>query len=592
MLPPEKRTKMDAIKAPSARPVPTKSSNIWKTKATHSIAAVNGMAKSAKTSEAKLSAKKPTVDKSAVNLPPFHSPLPQDLAAYADQTVPDDTQVNGHDTAIQPFNGHGAKQSNTGSDSPNSSPLSTPPKSSPMEFVLPQILSPTLPEEIEQALRRPVADIGKSTPPLTVEGRHEKARQPDTPGVARKVKVGHPPKRRSDESSSSIRSRDPSRGPTEKQTSLIVKIPIKKKARQDVQRILKLPAKSDRKSQKLEAEKLSQASIVVAHPKGKKSAALPSDSEDEALQKTSSAKKRPSEGLTSEPAAKRTKIPKSIDVAKASTPAPAFKSPVTSAPTPQKLLATPKKGDAIKEVAMRRLDSAESHDARTPQTTITSTPASAEKPRINGEVHRLNPELDRLTIDFDKYNSLARTLKHARDPIVKDLPSSHPDFMTLRLRAACTGIESLLSWMIAFEAQEKINTIKGKRDTTMWESLIAYLRDVERHTSKDKTLHAVTSNLAALCCEVYVKQVLNSGGDGKTLLEKVKENDRNRTKYWKWAEEEKGAIALMRGMGHGKDEITLGPWITDMRYAARWALTILQSWEAEKKCGWKKELDF
>lgn len=344
---------------------------------------------------------------------------------------------------------------------PDSSPLSPPPKS-PL-LALPRLLSPTLPQIVEDELARTQSN---STPKpekhekhtATAE-RYEQARQPDAPGVARKTntpKLGHPPKKA--EASKSATG-------LEKPLSLVVKLKYKKRKRQDISRILGLTARPNRAvSEELKQKRQSKLKSSTVKPAEDLDDA---SDEDVPITKTASktvsatafSKKRSNEAIEriSEPASKRPRA-STIDVAKSRTTLePPFKSPALTGPSSSQksLLSTPKKGDALKSTAMRRVDSAENL-SRTPQTftpSFTNTPASAERSRING----LNPDHERLTAEAKRFTEAGTRLKRKMDEAMKS-KSGNPNEASdaERKLGLCYGLEALITYMGSWTAQDKI----------------------------------------------------------------------------------------------------------------------------------------
>jgi len=197
------------------------------------------------------------------------------------------------------------------------------------------------------------------------------------------------------------------------------------------------------------------------------------------------AKKRPSdfnESPSSEPAPKRIKVPDTINVSKSRvTLEPPFKSPGLNTPSHKDLLATPKKGDAMKSVAMRKVDSNDGL-ARTPQTAATSTPASAEKPRLNGDI-RPSPENEKLRADQKKAHEVALSLKRKMDMLlkVKFFPDRSGVTETDRKLGCSIGCESLATYMNAFCIGDKL---AKHRQVQVWHGALGLVTFLDRETRK------------------------------------------------------------------------------------------------------------
>ena len=515
---------------------------------------------------------KPSSEK-PLDLPPLLSPLPADL-----DSSPGLKPTSGFKKSESGKNSSQSTPSKlkVGSDtivvkkpSPmESSPLSEPPKS-PLA-PLPALLSPTLPQVIEDELIRlqqKSAEKAEKHALSTAEARYEKSRQPDTPGVARKTvipKVGHPPKKTGESSKSKDRPE-----------KLIIKLKYKKRKANDIRRILGLKPHPDRRFLELEKERIRSTSKAP-------------DTEDEddvplskiATKPTSApiSKKRSSdsfESRTSEPATKRPKGPEPIDVSKShKTLDPPFKSPALTAPSQKSLLSTPKKsGDAMKSVAMRRVDSTDAL-SRTPQTS-TSTPASAEKPRLNGV-----QEHERPGADEKKFGESALRLKRKMDEYLKT-KGGNRDTITERERklGVCYGLECLVAYMNTWVAQAKRPGVNDKAwidGVRLWEFINAEARTFP-------VLSLLSCQVGALMREevnrIYVRMVEEKREGG---IEGLGANQRGREKCW---------TAVGRGRGllreFGIQEV-LGPW-SSAGEALGYTYEVLEKFCRREKLEWKRD---
>ena len=540
-----------------------------------------------------------------LNIPPLLSPLPADLdnspAAHSSfssvkksgshkssaPSTPSKTSKIASDTIV-------VKSKPSKNDTPQSSPLTTPPESSP-PFVLPRLLSPDLPDIVEQELLR-LQEKSKSV--NTVEARHEKVRQPGAPGVAQKTvrpKVGHPPKPQKNHGESS-KAHDEKKESIEK-PSLIVKLLYKKRNAKNIERILGIKARPDKEFRRLEAERLNRTSSSSAPPP--KPISEDSDSSvDVPLSKISATKKRPSDSSTSttEPAPKRTKLPDSLDVSKSQKPnSPAFKSPALSGPAQKGLLSTPsRKGDAMKSVAMRKVDSSDGH-ARTPQTTSTSTPASAEKPRLNGTTitSAPNPEQDKLRSEEKKFTELALKLKREMDRLLQLKTGNPDDKLSVseadRKLGLCVGLESIAAYMHAFHFNDRANALRGRRVPNEWESLLGLWEFVNREVKFDEVLMAVSAQMGVMCREILQRiYVDGKERDGK-VFEKVVANAKKRDEGWREANRGRKALSEL-GVARDGDAV-IGPW-SSVREVTELVLHVLERYARREKLNWRRDGEF
>ena len=446
-------------------------------------------------------------------------------------------------------------------------------------FHLPKLLSPDLPDIVEAELLR-LKEKGTSNSLNTVEARHEKVRQPGALGVAQKTqrpKVGHPPKK--------IRTETPKLGDQDEEVrpSLIVKIRYKKRLAKDIQRILALPSKLTKKR---EAEdRLRERSGSAIPPAGDTSG-----SEDMPIAARRAAKapagttgqKRPS-GLsgTKEPAAKRPKVSDNAELVKTSTPVtPAFKSPAPSAPKDKGQLVTPKKGDAMKSVAMRRVDSNDAQ-AHTPQAGNISTPASAEKSRIGGLAPQVvSQEIARASQEHSKFFPLGTTLKRKMDAILKKPDVTENE----RKSGIMTGIEALLCYMLAFHAGDKLSKFRNQvPQPENWAQFYPVWNFMEKKpTPQYPELHALVEQLGAVFHEQWNKVNIEQP-EGKRDWDKTVSNLRERDRLWIMCKKSEHLI-LSLGV-----KTTLGPW-SSVSEAVGFGMATLTHY-AEKQGGleWKQD---
>ncbi|CZR53666.1 uncharacterized protein PAC_03546 [Phialocephala subalpina] len=574
----------------------------------------------------KMSSKENSRPEKPLDLPPLLSPLPAELGSSPHPTGFTAKENKGKRSAQGTPSKYGL-----GADTiivkKAPSPLAELSQSSssravhsPESFDLPALLSPTLPDVVEQELLRLQAKSAALNPENrlnSVEARHEKARRPDTPGVARKTttpKVGHPPKKPQAESSKV----------NAEKTSLLVKLKYKKRKAQDVQRILGLKAKPSPEYLRLEKERqrkllprpdedddsgeemrtpnknASSASKkrIIAQKPSRRELDDDSDDVDEPLSKTAgkapapAPRKRPSDPIESraEPVPKR-KAPE-IDVAKSKTVLePAFKSPALSQPSQRNLLATPKKGDAMKSVSMRKVNSSDGH-AHTPQaststpqaSTSTSTPASAEKPRINGVSHG-DPKKDLGTFLKRKMDSILHLKDGLRDTVDD----------TQRKLGLSVAFECVTAYMVAFSMSDARNKRRAARD---WDSVVQLWEFINGGLAKGTPLQSLCFELGALCreelCRAYLER-LSEKNDPETQ-KLLQANSARKDKLWISAHmpvlastgPQAGAPLKEVQQVRGNPQKTMGPW-TNPRDAKEYTFEVLHKYARVENTGWKPE---
>lgn len=211
----------------------------------------------------------------------------------------------------------------------------------------------------------------------------------------------------------------------------------------------------------------------------------------------------------SEPSFKRAKItPPSLNLAeKPTTPVPPpFKSPLIQNSFPSRsAFSTPKKD--LKTTAMRRVESSDGLDARTPTANVTrqSTPASTEKPPTsikpsspsdNSSVPSSRDDLRRAWRALNvKYFELGRTIKHEGTALLEQESTDSKN------RGLLLMIEALLCFMLNQAAlSQASNGIESS-----WRNILPYLTFVLRISSTHRHLHGLVSQLGAVCRQIVSK---------------------------------------------------------------------------------------
>lgn len=438
--------------------------------------------------------------KSVDSMPPLLSPLPAGLVSPEGRV---ETSKKQEITPPKsPKSKSVAKESSSKKaniDSPPSSPL-------PMPALMSPILLPWIERELSRLSALPPPTSKASPLPTAathgVEARHERSRKPDTPGVARKTVK---PKNSGAAAAAAAAASKIEENLPEKR-SLIVKLKYGKRNTKNIKDLLRLRPRPTMDSHSSSSTILASGSLTSAPKPEEKKRAHPTEEKHE-------------------PPAKRAKAVASLDIQKSHTSVPAaFKSPALSTPTSSQrsnaIFGTPKKGDAMKSVAMRKVNSADDFHARTPQgamsTPAASTPASSEKPRASGaspvpptteKDKAREAEAKAMFAISQKYDALGKTLKREGDALFKsgkDHPKPPPPVSESdRKLGTITHIESITSYMLSFEARDSALALKRQRnDGSHWvgmaDGLIVF---VERNANAYPELHALLCLLAVICRE-------------------------------------------------------------------------------------------
>ncbi|KAK2624178.1 hypothetical protein QTJ16_006128 [Diplocarpon rosae] len=525
-------------------------------------------------------------------LPGLLGPLPEDLTELAN---PNKSESRNSTHVPSKYDGDTIVVKDArGKDSPSSNPslASKPSSSSSPLRPLPEMLPPNLPVVVERELERldrikanedvnaaaSEKQASSSASRDTVGARYEEVRRPNVPGVARKTvmpKVGHPPKKAPAESSRS-------RPLNEKEKeSLIVKLKYKKRISKTLQRIVGMQSKPSKEFSRREKERIACLNNGESESEDESGRILPAPvfSTKPAL-----SKKRPSDtSERGEPPPKRAKQPSSLDVAKTKTSVETpFRSPAPAAKPQKDALSTSKRADAIKSVAMRHVGSTDG-SARTPQTmstsTSTSTPASAEMPRTNGDAR---PPLDeRLRIESDKASEAATKLKRKMDEILQTKGKS-PELVpeVERKLGICIGIEAMTIYIASFVLRERYNKNRGLGN---WETSLGLWNYLERVSRPFPLLHSLNIQLGAILKQetgrVYLEH-LQRNATNLDYLRAMAENSSKCDQHWKEVHQKRKRFEDL-----GIKQM-LGPWTTP-REATEWIMEVLHVYSGAERTGWK-----
>lgn len=225
--------------------------------------------------------------------------------------------------------------------------------------------------------------------------------------------------------------------------------------------------------------------------------------------------KREKEGPTSQPSEaplKRAKLtPSSLNLSeRPTTPIPsAFKSPSVQNPIPPRsAFSTPKKD--FKTTAMRRVESSDGIDARTPTASMTrqSTPGSIEKPQTSNRTSSPT-DLGSASAQRDdtrrgwkalstKYYELGRKLKHEGQSL---LHQETPD----QRHGVLLHVEALLCFMLNQVALSYANS----GSDSGWRTILPYLVFVHRVSMPFPHLQGIVSQLGAVCRQTISKHDLD-----------------------------------------------------------------------------------
>jgi hypothetical protein len=307
--------------------------------------------------------------------------------------------------------------------------------------------------------------------------------------------------------------------PSESKPSLLVKLRYYKRNRNRVERILRLPPRPSRdylrtkqfadakESETTRARATSSASQAPDRTTKLEPKEAPKSSQPDRVRTTAVPEKRPRAEESDAPPAKR---PKVLDLdKKPSTPThPPLLSPALiksggSGKAPAQ--ATPR-NDHLKSVAMNRSISNESN-APTPGGKRTHlTPAGTPLPKTGDKGPTSAPsnrggakttQLQALNELSATYNKLGRKLKHENQAIFAISNAKGVKTEDDRKRSALTGLECILSYMLAYALGDARRRLEGKPCDleTTWISLMPLFRHLGASTRYFKDLNGLHAHL-------------------------------------------------------------------------------------------------
>ncbi|KAL6702891.1 hypothetical protein ACN47E_000853 [Coniothyrium glycines] len=465
---------------------------------------------------------------------PKQSAASQEHDAKPKHAAHEPTNAPARQRAPSQASDHGKPIGGGNSETSNGTPHGLPPLLSPVHepignpYGLPNILSPTLPANVQAELdrleKRQRADSNTSTSssdrknqtlavPATATHKSE-----DTPRPGVRIR------------SVSLNGKSPlaeSIGhPADLDSSLVVKLKFSKTKAPTVKQILRLPPKRPSVEKKERSDPVKQA-VKADLPKIEgpviKKKAIPKVAarRGETSTPTPVAEKRPrpdddaSMGMPS-------KRPRALSTQdRPVTPAP----PVTSSPAPpgktiaqksQPPYTTPKKG--TKAVSMLRTASTESNDT-TPGRSG-GTPASSKLDQKTGPTsaplnNKKSADISLLAQTSIKLNQMGRALKHEATKILT-MPSNRITKQDEK-RAAVTNLECILSYMAAYYAQDYSLNLRGRAGEVeqTWKTLLPLCLSYARCTKDFQHLDGLRSYLSSIIASAICSHVSQRGSSAR-----------------------------------------------------------------------------
>lgn len=229
----------------------------------------------------------------------------------------------------------------------------------------------------------------------------------------------------------------------------------------------------------------------------------------------------------------------------------------------------------MKSVAMRKVDSTEGH-ARTPQPTSTSTPASAEKPRLHPERPIDQKALKEFRAQEAKFYPIGTNNKRHMQAVLTK-PGTTPD---IRLEAIMQGIEGLMAYMLAFHYRDKVDESSHRPLTpASWEQFFPIWNFVYGHTRAFPELAALLDQLGAVSREQLVRIYLQ---DESRNWDRLTTGLKMRDQAWQSVKKSEshlrnGKLGVKEGLGA----------VSEVAEAVGFGVSVLRGYAAERGMEWK-----
>ncbi|TEY41961.1 hypothetical protein BOTCAL_0403g00010 [Botryotinia calthae] len=475
-------------------------------------------------------------------------------------------------------------------------------------FVLPPLLSPTLPPIVEAELAEHKQKEGEKTTSAPEHQRHTQARKPDAPGVARKTvtgaKFGHPPKR-SASNTPLQKPREVSKAPATNQ-SLIVRLPYSRRKATTIERLVRLSPRPSQDFTKLEnIRKKEGFEAMMAYDLKKEKAPVlsanivmdqsVSESEEDiplsSQSRKTTSRKRPSDVLPSkpEPPTKRAKRPDNLDVTTARKTVPSqLKSPTRPGPSQKGLLATPKKNEGSRGTAMVRVSSSDGNP-QTPQganITVT-TPQSISTSRS------------------DQLKTLAYSLKKKGEHETRINGNQHQlKPVAERTAGVIVVIESICQYMRYFKglpcaSPRETSYSQRSQNAQNWDTIIPMLAWLKNISEDIPVLQVLSAHLNAVCLEVSTRAFISMPtSPGNTEDDRAKDRgiwskqqSQDLKRHDAWRQSHHVGYKLLKDLSSRGEPTIIGPW-TSVETITAYCMEVCTAFNKKDKWGWKKQVDF
>ncbi|KAK4190262.1 hypothetical protein QBC35DRAFT_86871 [Podospora australis] len=247
--------------------------------------------------------------------------------------------------------------------------------------------------------------------------------------------------------------------------------------------------------------------------------------------------------------------------------------------------ATPLKHAAV---TMSRVTSNQSQ-GNTPGNTTGLTPGNTERPPTRSAEVVLDPAT-RAQIELSKerqseFTTLGTKLKHMRDALVKKETPNPPSSSDER-RICALHLEMVLAYMVAFQQLNHGLVLRGRPgDVQCWESLLPHFSELKHRVRQHRVLRALAAQLHAVCLEQIVNTFFTL--DQRMVAETFARYSaiaKRRPQAWMEANANLAAVddnkmkASSMGGGTGVDE------------AVGLALGIMRRWADRERVPWTSEI--
>lgn len=219
---------------------------------------------------------------------------------------------------------------------------------------------------------------------------------------------------------------------------------------------------------------------------------------------------------------------------------------------------------------------------------------ASEKPLPNSVEQRRKSELDNQRAVEAKFYPIGTMLKRKMDSHMshKHRDSTAPIPDSERKVGLCIGVESLMAYMLAFHARDRVAQLRSNlRDSCTWDGFLklqAFLEHATRHYTE---LHALIEQMGAVAREMLNRVLMDTlritnKESMEKMLKETRENSRARDAAWMGVKRNE---KVLKDLGVKLE--TIGPW-SSVEDVVILAGNVLDVYCTKEKLEWSPDTQF